>query len=180
MNIDLGLVLLISLGVLLMCRSQRRTIVIEPRNVEKFSQADSTIRKNRFLAKNKQDNVDCSCGRYCSCGGTPDRWATKYEPGANGVVDDLQWHTMSPRMILQDNCIRQDPNRRYNAPVGVDTDGGRVDGVNSRVIGSIFNNAETVQVEAEDIDRSKHTMSAPIGTGIRKQPEDELTKLVDW
>lgn len=35
-----------------------------------------------------------------------DQWDVYYEPGANGTVGDSVWNSSSPKMVLQDNCIR--------------------------------------------------------------------------
>ena len=78
------------------------------------------VKNNRFAA-NRQfrpkltnpipaDN-DFKCGPQFD-------WSVKHNPGANNTYSDLLWHKMSPRMILEDNCLSC-KNNTYNGPTGV-------------------------------------------------------------
>lgn len=48
-------------------------------------------------------------------------WSDPLNPGANNTYDDLLWNYMSPRMVLQDNCINCQnfkTTTTYNEPTG--------------------------------------------------------------
>jgi hypothetical protein len=49
-------------------------------------------------------------------------WSVPHESGPNNTYGDLLWHYTSPRMILQDNCMRCNefgPKSNHNVPNGI-------------------------------------------------------------
>lgn len=191
--------------VLLLCNRMsrnRKVVLIEPR--ENFTptrmmlnpitgKEDSKcgvkyqLNSNRYLVTPESlKKKSCSCGRWCDCEEHTEeeqKWRTPYEPGANNTTQDLLWNKTSPRMILEDNSIRWDaygPDAKYDAPHGLQSDSATV----SRYLNNslIIHNSSPYKSNYKcDVQKYKmgSKMKYLVGTGIRQQPDDELTHIVN-
>lgn len=197
-NNNIITIALVALLVLLLCKrmSKNRVVVIEPR--ENFEQVifdpysgkpssngiKFNMQSNRYLVTPESKKPkNCSCGRYCSCDSNKGdtKWRTKYEPGANNTTDDLVWQYKSPRMTLVDNSIRWDaygPDSKYNSPPGLPTDS-ITDTRYTNEAGIRYQQAP-YQSDCTSCNRGmyKHQLVSNISTGIRLQPQDKLSQLV--
>lgn len=149
------------------------------------------LRKNRYLKENgkvakplKQTTCPYSqneCWRQNDPPGCP--WSVPYEAGANGVVGDLLWHYMSPRMIMQDNCMNcgdYAPGKEYNAPSGIASeltasyDGTMEGGAQSQY--DLISNEFDIPSHVGEL---PHTLSPPMNTGIPELKHDCVKAQVD-
>lgn len=97
-------------------------------------------------------------------------WNVPYEPGANNTYDDLVWHYMSPRMVLQNNCMRCNefgPGTNHTVPEGVaentTAEHSETVGIPQQGVSSLlYNNLET----DPSIAQFPHTLSPPRNNGI--------------
>jgi hypothetical protein len=149
------------------------------------------LQKNRFLKENGKvaksiGTGSCpysknACWRQNDLPGC--QWSVPYEAGANGVVGDLLWNYMEPRMIMQDNCMNcgdYKAGKDYNAPTGISSpitaqyDGTMEGGALSQY--DLYSNELDIPSFNGEL---PHTMSPPMNTGIPDLKHDCVKTNVD-
>lgn len=85
------------------------------------------LKNERYLADKKlnpklDDPLNFDNDQQC---GPKLDWSNSMNPGANNTYSDLLWNYMSPKMVLQDNCVNCTHFKQtstYNEPAGISSD----------------------------------------------------------
>lgn len=147
---------------------------------EKLFPSNFYVKKDRYMAQDMRSGMLGS--PFNDMEQSP--WNVYYAPGTNGTVGDSVWSSESPKMVLQNNCIRCEEfagNKIHNYPVGAQEkeeidipDKVKID--NQGILHSSAMLSD--QVNCNEPSNLKYNASYRSGTGIVMPPKDCLSNKI--